>query len=118
MMLATCRLLEKMCVADHSLPKAISLSGNSILFRKGDELAEIAKVPEHGEARIYLKDICWDDAKCKALLVACDASISEDRLKFLFMHREVYFRVRLDGFSLCASNKRESEPSTYLIFHV
>jgi hypothetical protein len=118
MMAAVCRLLEKMCVADRSLPKAISLNGNSVLFRKGDELTEIAKIQEHGDARIFLKDVCWDDAKCKAFLGACHAPISEDRLKFLFMHKEVYFRMKGDGFALCASNKRESEPLIYFIFNI
>jgi len=119
MLLEACKLLTKMGGADHAIPNAISVQGNSIFFRNGVDLAELAKIPESGgEARIYLKDISWGAPQCKLLLERCGASISEDRLAFIFMHTHVYLRIREDGFALCASNRRESEPLIYMPFQI
>jgi len=119
MLLAVCRLLAKIGEAEHALSKAIIVRGNSILFKNGAETREIAAIPESGgEVRLYLKDMSWGAAQCKALLEKCGASVSEDRLAFIFMHKQVYFRVRENGFAFCASNKRESEPLIYLIFQI
>ena len=117
MLLTARKLLAKMGKIDPSLSKAITVNGNSVLFRSGVELVEIAKIPEPGgEVRLYVNDIGWAAPQCKALLGICKASISEDKLAFIFMHKQVYFRIKENGFSLCASNKRESDASIYFVF--
>ncbi|MCX6768784.1 MAG: hypothetical protein NTY83_03025 [Candidatus Micrarchaeota archaeon] len=119
MLHAVCKLLAKMGKVDPALSAAISVQGDSVLFKSGAETMEIATIPESGgEVRLYLKDISWGTVPCKVLLGECGASVSEDKLAFIFMHTHVYFRIREDGFALCASNKRESEPLIYLIFQI
>jgi len=103
--------------AGTAISEAISVDGNSIFFRSGVDLAELAKIPESGgEVRIYLDDMRWAATQCKTFLNICKASISEDKVAFIFMHKHVYFRIRENGFALCASNKKESAPSFYLVF--
>ena len=119
MLLAACKVLAKMGDVDPKISSSISVLGDTIQFSRNGETAEIATIPEGpGEVRIYVEDLSWGADQCRVLLGMCGVSISEDKLAFIFMHKQVYFRVRENGFALCASNKAESEPSTYLIFHI